>query len=130
MINEACLRAVILDYDLKIQYSDMIVASALVTMWLVALVYIEYKKVYRSVLWRIVIYLLISSISCLVYAINDKTVVAHCDVIPPSMRPPYVIITSSASFGTGVLFFSLSYWLLFYKYWEVAITQPDKEKGN
>jgi hypothetical protein len=78
-MNNPCLRAVILSYDQKLVHTEKICASLMVGMWFIALVLIEYKKAYRSVLWRIVFYLLVSSIFSLVYAINHTEIIEHCD---------------------------------------------------
>ena len=77
--SNPCLRAVELSYDHKLVHAEKICASLMVGMWFIALVLIEYKKAYRSVLWRIVFYLLLSGIFSLVYAINHAEIIEHCD---------------------------------------------------
>ena len=121
--NRICLEAEIRDYNKQIQKFEFYIAIVLVSFYLVSMILIEVKKVYRSILWRIVLYILISNIFALIYAYNHKAVNTDCDSgSENTVRPTSVILTEFLSFGFTYLFFNLAYWLLFYKYWEVSLT--------
>ena len=114
-------------YSKDTTITEMVLSTYLSLLFTGAFIRIEYKKSRRDILWLIVLLLMLSNFFFVSYTVARIFINTAC--IKNEKKSAAMLIANCLSFTLALQFFNTSYWLLYYKYWEVSWTVPLQMQG-